>query len=225
LRIALAAFTSTALVTGVLLAMKPSSDGPASSGGGNEKRKITFQDGLNGYAGTIDVEIWAVSPNKCLEGNPNASSDADNDGGESQILLKFESVIGEKPGQIPPKSAIHSAKMIVSAFDPGDTVHLHRMLVPWKRTATWNSLVAGVTANGLEASKQKDSFTFGKISASSSEIQFEVTDTVQAWTNGSANHGWVFINTGGNGWDFYTSEFEDVKQRPKLVVEFSPPKK
>jgi hypothetical protein len=51
-----------------------------------------------------------------------------------------------------------------------------------------------------------------------------VTDTVQAWVNGAANHGWVFINTGPNGWDFYTSEFEDVKQRPRLIVQFTPPK-
>jgi hypothetical protein len=99
------------------------------------------------------------------------------------------------------------------------------MLVPWKKTATWNALVAGVTADGLEASRQKDSFTFGKISANTSDIPFEVTDTVRAWANGDANHGWVFINTGGDGWDFYTSEFDDIKQRPRLVVEFSPPRK
>jgi hypothetical protein len=188
------------------------------------KTTLTFQNGVNGYEGTIDVEIWAVSPNTCLEGNPNASSDADNDGGESQILIRFESIIGHKPGQVPPKSTIHSAKLVVSAFDEGNPVHLHRMLVPWKRTATWNSMVAGVTADGLEASKKVDSFTFGKISASSSDVPFEVTDTVQAWANGAANFGWVFINTGTNGWDFYTSEFEEVKQRPKLVVEFTPPK-
>ena len=186
---------------------------------------VAFQNGVKGYEGTIDVEIWAVSPNTCLEGNPNASSDANNDGGESQILIRFESIIGNKPGQVPPNSTIHSAKLVVSAFDEGNPVHLHRMLVPWKRTATWNSLVAGVTADGLEASKKVDSFTFGKISASSSEIPFPVTDTVQAWVNGEANFGWVFINTGGNGWDFYTSEFDDVKQRPKLVVEFTPARK
>ncbi len=189
------------------------------------KRKITFQDGVDKYAGTIDIEIWAVAPNTCLEGNINASSDADNDGGESQILMRFENIIGDQPGQIPPKSTIHSASLIVSAFDEGNTVHLHRMLVPWKRTATWSSLVAGVTADGLEASKQKDSFTFGKISATTSAIPFEATDSVQAWANGAANHGWVFINTGGNGWDFYTAEFDDIKQRPKLVVEFTPPSK
>lgn len=188
------------------------------------RRTTTFQEGVDQYAGTVDIEIWAVSPNTCLEGNINASSDADNDGGESQIVMRFDDILGTAPGKIPPRSAIHSATLVVSAFDEGDTVHLHRMLVPWKKTATWSSLVAGVTADGREASRQKDGFTFGKISASTSAITFEVTDTVQAWVNGAANHGWVFINTGGNGWDFYTSEFEDIKQRPKLVIEFTPPK-
>jgi hypothetical protein len=192
--------------------------------GSPAKSTYSFQDGVNGYAGTIDVEIWAVAPNTCLEGNPSASADADNDGGESQILLRFESIIGDKPGQIPPHSTIHSAKLIVSAFDPGNPVHLHRMLVPWKRTTTWNSMVSGVTADGLEASRKVDSFTFGNIPATSAEIPFAVTDTVQAWVNGDPNYGWVFIDTGTNGWDFYTSEFEEVSQRPKLVVEFTPPR-
>src|SRR5262245_3866978 len=186
---------------------------------------VKFQDGVNGYAGTVDVEIWAVAPNTCLEGNPNASSDADNDGGESQILMRFDGIFGDRSGRIPPGSAIRSAKLYVSAFDEGNTVHLHRMLVPWKKTSTWNALVAGVTADGLEASKKVDAFTFGTISASSSFITVEVTDTVQTWAAGEPNYGWVFINSGGNGWDFYTSEFEDVKQRPKLIVEFSPPLK
>ena len=193
--------------------------------GSSDRQTVSFQEGVNGYAATVDLEIWAVSPNTCLNGNPNASSDADNDGGESQVLLRFEKVVGDKAGQVPPKSAIHSATLVIGAFDEGTTVHLHRMLVPWKANATWATLVGGVSANGLEASKQKDGFTFGKISASTSAISFDVTDTVQAWANGKPNYGWVFINTGGNGWDFYTSEFEDVKQRPKLVVEFTPPRK
>jgi hypothetical protein len=215
-KLALAASLSLALAA----AAGRQSDAPPDG-----KRALSFQEGVNGYAGTADLEIWAVAPNTCLEGNPNASSDADNDGGESQVLLRFEGIVGDGPRQLPPRATVHAARLVVSAFDPGDTVYLHRMLVPWKRTATWNSLVAGVTADGLEASAQKDSFTFGKISASSSDIVFEVTDTVQAWVNGKANHGWVFINTGPNGWDFYTSEFEDVKQRPRLLVEFTPPTK
>ena len=188
------------------------------------RKKISFQTGVDGYDGTVDIELWALAPTTILDSNPNATSDANNDGGESQVLVRFERIVGDGPGRIPSGSAIHSATLVVSAFDQGDTVHVHRMLVPWQRQATWTTLVAGVTADGHEASRNRESFTFGKIAANSSSIPFDVTDSVQAWADGTPNHGWVFINTGGNGWDFYTSEFDDVKQRPRLAVEFTPPK-
>ncbi len=181
-----------------------------------------FQQGTDDYAGTVDTEIWALASKTILNANPNASSDADNDGGESQVLMRFDGIIGNAPRQIPPHAAVVSARLIVSAFDQGTTVNLHRMLVPFDDAATWDSMLAGVSADGYEASRQKDGFTFGKIAASTSGAVFDVTDTVQAWTNGQANHGWVFLNTGGNGWDFYVSEFDKVEQRPKLEVRFRP---
>jgi hypothetical protein len=186
--------------------------------------RLTFQSGVEGYDGTVDIELWALASTTILDSNPNATTDANNDGGESQILLRFEGIVGEKPREIPPGSAIRSATLVVSAFDQGDTVHLHRMLVPWPRQATWTTMIGGVTADGLEASRHRESFTFGKIAANTSAIPFDVTDSVQAWVNGAPNFGWVFINTGGDGWDFYTHEFDDVKQRPKLIVEFTPPR-
>lgn len=187
------------------------------------KQVLSFRVGVDGYSGTVDTEVWALATTTILDANINATSDANNDGGESQVLMRFDGIIGDKAGQIPANATIHSAKLMVSAFDQGDTVNLHRMLVPFDATATWNSLVAGVSADGLEASRHKDSFTFGKIAANSSEVVFDVTDTVQAWVSGEPNYGWVFINTGGNGWDFYTSDFDNVNQRPKLVIEYTTP--
>lgn len=193
----------------------------AADGGGPLKTQLVeFQQGLGEYKYAHDTEIWALAPNTILESNINASSDANNDGGESQVLLKFDRLFGTDPEQIPPGSRIVMARLEVSAFDQGSTVHLHRMLVPFPVSATWNSLVAGVSADGHEASRHKDSLTFGKIAANTSTVCFDVTDTVQRWCNGKPNHGWVFINTGGNGWDFYTSDHEDIKQRPKLVIEY-----
>jgi hypothetical protein len=186
-----------------------------------EKHTISFRVGVDGYTGTVDTEVWALAT--ILDTNPNATSDANNDGGESQVLMRFDGIIGSEARQIPANATIHSAKLLVSAFDQGNTVNLHRMLVPFESSATWNSMVSGVSADGLEASRHKDSFTFGKIAANSSEVLFNVTDTVQAWVNGDANHGWVFINTGSDGWDFYTSDFDNLAQRPKLVVEYSLP--
>ena len=160
-------------------------------------REITFQQGIDGYQGTVDTEIWALAVKTILNANPNASSDADNDGGESQVLMRFDDIFGNGDRQIPPNSTIVSAKLIVAAFDQGSTVNLHRMLVPFGKAATWDSMISGVSADGLEASRHKDGFTFGKIAASTSGALFDVTDTVQIWSNGKPNYGWVFLNTGG----------------------------
>ena len=181
----------------------------------------SFRNGEAGYQGTVDAEIWALAPTTILESNPNSSTDANNDGGESQCLMRFDDIVGTASGQVPQFATVHKARLYVSAFDQGSTVNLHRMLVPFDRACTWNSLVSGVSADGMEAARHKDSFTFGKIAADSSEIIFDVTDTVQDWVNGEPAHGWVFLNTGGNGWDFYSSEFDAIHQRPKLVIEYT----
>lgn len=182
------------------------------------RKTFTFQQGVNGYTGCFDSEIWALAPTTILADNPNASSDANNDGGESQVLMAFADIIGSNAKQIPPNAHVVTARLLVNAFDQGNTVNLHRMLVPFESGATWSSVVDGVSADGFEASRQKDSFTFGKIAASVSYVTFDVKDTVQAWVNGDANYGWAFLNTGGDGWDFYTAESEVSSQRPLLEV-------
>jgi hypothetical protein len=187
--------------------------------------ETSFQQGVHGYSGTVDTEIWALARKTILDQNPNASSDANNDGGESQVVMRFDNIFGENERQIPLGSTIVSAKLVVAAFDQGSTVNLHRMLVPFGKHSTWDSLISGVSADGFEASRHKDGFTFGKIAASTSGAIFDVTDTVQIWSLGKPNHGWVFLNTGGNGWDFYTAEFDKIEQRPKLVVKYIPPTK
>jgi hypothetical protein len=209
---------SGCVVTSSLIQTSTATDQPNKNPG---MKVASFRNGVNGYTGTVDSEIWALAPTTILDGNPNASSDADNDGGESQVVLRFDGIIGSEPQQVPERAVVHSARLLVSAFDQGSTVNLHRMLVPFSDAVTWGSMISGVSADGLEASRHKDAFTFGKIAANSSEIVFDITDTVQSWVNGEDNHGWVFLNTGGNGWDFYVSEFDNVAQRPKLVIEYS----
>jgi hypothetical protein len=211
------------LLVGYALLALASASVRGDESGTTEDRVVSFQQGVAGFAGTKDTEIWALAPKTILTANPNASSDADNDGGESQVLMRFDDIIGLESHQIPRGSTILQARLVVSAFDQGTTVNLHRMLVPFGATATWDSMVSGVSADGFEASRQKDGFTFGSIAASSSGAIFDVTDTVQAWVHGRPNFGWVFLNTGGNGWDFYTSEFDKIEQRPLLSVRFIAP--
>ena len=212
-----------AVFCGLIVTMTCSADAEDRAETAGERGTVSFQQGVSEYKGTVDVEIWALAPATILADNPNASSDADNDGGGSQVLLRFDGISGTESHQVPSNAVIHSARLLLSAFDQGNTVNLHRMLVPFDDSVTWSSVISGVSADGMEASRHKDSFTFGKIAANSSEIVFDVTDTVQTWVNGEENLGWVFLNTGGNGWDFYVSEFDNVKQRPRLVIEYSVP--
>lgn len=186
-------------------------------------RTVTFCQGKDGYQGVLDIEIWALAPTTILNANPQVTVDENNGGAESQVLMRFDDIFGTNPNQIPKDSTIVSARLEVTAFDQGDTVHLHRMLVPFGKAATWNKMVSGVSADDLESLRVTETFTFGKISAAASFVAFEVTETVQAWANGTENHGWVFLNTGGNGWDFYSSDFDKVAQRPRLIVKFIEP--
>lgn len=186
-------------------------------------QSLTFIQGVDGYKGTVDVEIWALAPTTILHNNPQVTVDESNGGAESQVLMRFDDIFGTKERQIPLGSTIVSARLEVSAFDQGDTVHLHRMLVPFGDAPTWNKMISGVSADGQEALRVTETFTFGKISAAASFVAFEVTETMQAWSNGTRNHGWVFLNTGGNGWDFYASDFDKTAQRPRLIVKFIPP--
>lgn len=185
--------------------------------------EVRFQQGVDGYAGAVDTEIWEVSPNKALARNGQMTVDADNGGGQSHVLIKFHDIFGDKARQITKGARILQSRLIVLAFDPGNSVNLHRMCSPWDVSATWNSMVSGISADGNEATPFRDGLTFGNIVMDKQSIIFDVTATVQAWSNGDPNYGWAFLPTGGNGWDFYSSDWPDAAFRPTLVVEFERP--
>src|SRR5262249_38963875 len=56
-----------AAVLGARPAAKDDADGPPA------RQVVSFQQGVSGYEGTIDTELWAVSPNQILEKNDSAS--------------------------------------------------------------------------------------------------------------------------------------------------------
>jgi hypothetical protein len=51
----------------------------------------------------------------------------------------------------------------------------------------------------------------------------DVTQSIQTYLNGTANLGWVFISTNDDGVEAHSSESPTQAQRPKLVVDFTPP--
>ena len=182
--------------------------------------KLSFQHGVNGYKGTVDVEVWSIAPGKALEKQGTLTSDGNNGGGESQVLMRFDGIFGKSGEQIPRNARIKSATLRVVAFDPGTTVYVHRVFVPWTAAATWNGLANGLTIDNIEASTVRDGFTFGQINMDRQSVEFDVTQTVQHWSDGEQNYGWVFVNTGSNGWDFYSADWHEIELRPTLFVEY-----
>ena len=63
----------------------------------------------------------------------------------SQVLLKFDSLFGNGPGQIPLGSIIVSAIVTVNTNNTGNGGSFNRMLVNWDETVdTWNTFAADV---------------------------------------------------------------------------------
>lgn len=183
-------------------------------------RMVSFRQGARGYESTVDVEVWGIAPSKPLVKQGTLTSDGNNGGGESQVLMRFDQIFGANESQIPKHARIKSARLKVVAFDPGTTVYVHRILVPWTEATTWNGLAGGLAIDNVEASTVRDGFTFGQISMDRQSVEFDVTQTVQHWADGEDNFGWVFVNTGSNGWDFYSADWHEKELRPALTVEY-----
>lgn len=149
------------------------------------------------------------------------------DGGvpnESQILLRFDDLVGTNSWQVPPGATVLLAELVVHVNNPGDGARLHRMLIPWDRdAATWDSVFEGIAPDDIEARAGYESQLGVEDGSGSTGLGFAsigVTPDVQAWVRGETNHGWVFL-----GWPLRTdgtgispSEIEDIRQRPRLRV-------
>jgi len=177
-----------------------------------------FVQGLTGYTGTQDAEIHSnASADIPLGGSLSMKCDLD-DNGVAQGLLRFANLFGSGLNQIPPGSRIRSATLTLNQIDPGSAVNLHRMLVDWDQsTITWNNLVGGITANGLEAATFIDA-TIPEVQPNG-PVEIDVTASLQTWANGELNYGWALLPTGNDSWLINTSE-SGFSNAPLLTVAY-----
>jgi hypothetical protein len=164
-------------------------------------RTLTFNSNI------VDTMVRAQYPT--IENHAAATLIVDSDdpagtGKSSQVLLRFEGLFGNGPGQIPLGMQIESAVLTFQTTDPGVGAKFHRMLTPWSDTDTWNNLVGGVSPNGVEAVATAD-VTTGTISDNGA-ISFDVLASLQAWSDGQTNYGWALIPVGTDGWRFDSAE-------------------
>ncbi|MDX1962897.1 MAG: DNRLRE domain-containing protein [Pirellulales bacterium] len=191
----------------------------------------TFQEGVDGYMGTADTQLLqanAAAPQGATAGILIDFTDANaNNAGHG--LLRFDNIFGNGAGQVPLGSRIISARVEFTTFNGGDGGQLYRVLNAWdESTATWDSFTDGLANDGIEL----NTVSFAHVGNASRNADAPngvvypafVTEDVQAWSDGTANHGWGFIPwaSGTDGWEFRTKEHGTVTQRPRLVVEWEP---
>jgi acid phosphatase len=192
------------------------------------RTSIRFQQGEDGYVGTHDTALQLQIPEINLVDDPIITVDGDGFGPvadqPSQALIRFDGIVGFRPGQIPPNAKIVSAQLVLTTGNNGgaarstDDMKLHRMLTPWDDSSTWTSLVDGVSTDGIEALAEAD-FSVEPNVVDAPAI-FITTETVQRWVDGDANNGWLLTTRGSNDWTWNSSDAVMSEVRPLLEVVF-----
>jgi hypothetical protein len=195
----------------------------------------SFRQNVNGYVSAHDTRIRANAPD--LDGSALASAFVDWDvagtsvENDDQILIRFDDVFGSNAGQIPPGSTIHAAMLDLATVignGYGDGGQFFAMYAPWQDTDTWNILVNGVTADGLEAASNATAVAGSPTltpNVCGGFMSFEMTPDVAAWSSGvRANYGWAILpwTGGGDGWGVSLSETATERERPQLRIFYTP---
>jgi VCBS repeat-containing protein len=193
---------------------------------------VVFQQGLNGYNGAVDTQLFQALPTVNYGAQESIGSDYEDAGGtnRTQALIRFEDIMGSASGRIPANARIDQAVLTVvnggnNAVGHGGT--FNAMLADWNADSTWDSMVNGISANGIEASSvvttQAGNSSLNPL-AQGGINDFEVTSDVQNWVRGTANKGWAILpwTNGSDGWFLYSSDYNfSPAFRPQLQVFFT----
>ncbi len=178
-----------------------------------------FQQGLDGYAGTVDTEIEADYPD--ISHGTDDILTTDNSMPYSQGLIRFDNLFGKAANQVPFGARINVAILRFYVEDPGFDIALHNMRVSWDSSSTWNSLDGGVATNDIEA--EAASVVAFDPHPPYSYVDVDVSSSVRNWADGQPNYGWVLINSGtgsDGGFDWPTSENATREWRPALIIDW-----
>lgn len=185
---------------------------------GGPPRTVTF----TGPVQIDDAEIVADTPTVANGGGPALNVDGQSP--HAHALMRFPTLVGDGAGQVPAGATIASASLQVSCTNAGHVMQVFQLTQTWSEgQATWNERAAGVPW-GSAGADGPGSNTAAPLTADCSVTGSRLVDLtpfVQAWTNGTANHGVVLVDSGTDGVDFGSSE---SASSPVLTVIYRSPK-
>ena len=91
------------------------------------------------------------------------SVDLDNDGHQSQVLIRFDNIVGDGPGKIPPGSTVTSAVLTLHGNSSGGgKVYVHRVMADWDATnVSWDTAkLGGNSEGGIQADDKEATAPF-----------------------------------------------------------------
>ena len=181
---------------------------------------LTFSQGVNGYVSAYDTQLSQAFPSTSYATATSITAAAPSASNAVQGLIRFENLFGSGANRLAANAQILSAKLKITtsgaagSLSPAN-IEIHRMLVPWTDGSTWNSLVGGVSNNGIESAQAAD---FTAVPSFVSTLSFDVTATVRQWAAGAPNYGWVVQAVSTDGWIWLSSE---SGARPTLEISFA----
>jgi hypothetical protein len=210
----------------------------------------TFQQGVNGYNGTVNV--WLQANNTSTDGTTMANPafldgklPSDSTSPDDEMLLKFTNLFGSGPGQIPAGSTIQSAKLVLTTAGLLDSTNAFsngawaasQVLVNWPANTHYTDPIWGgngpttttsqTASVAVPGSTTSELTVLNNVTAVGMDQQaiFDVTAAVQGWANGSSPNYGLNIQASGtsDGWDVNFAGSTDVQARPQLVVFYTPP--
>lgn len=207
---------------------------------------VSFQNGINGYLGTFDRKIderGNSGPAGVTEFDGSTRTEyfldgynASNASPDSQALIRFDNIIGNGPGQIPPNATILDAKLQVITSTSGNAQSagpwgIAQLLQPFDSNTTYfGSFNCGGCALGSRGAWWEDGYTNRPVAAYGGKWQGDpavasIRSIVQRWANGNANHG-IVIQTGNpagtdDGWGIISTGHPIAERRPKLSVTYT----
>lgn len=200
--------------------------------------EFRFMDGRNGYDGVHDTSIAEES----LDRNEGRSSRVLADGGDNDgtwPLVRFDNLFGNAPGQIPPGTQINSAKLLISVFNSGNLVSMYDLNPghPFNDFSDQEATDAGIEPTNFgsfgdpQINNGGDFFDFNNpldlIPAGlGGLVELNVTSSIQRYSGGEENSGWIFHHEGAfggvaDGIEWRSSEWpgEVLEQQPELIVQ------
>ena len=186
---------------------------------------VSYQKG-DGKGSVSEIDDAKFNDGGSANNNYGSTTDLEIDSGDKHSVIKFPNIFGGGADQIPLGSVIISATLTLELFNPGDDPLVYQLIEGWVESqATYNDRTTGVAWSdpGAGGTGSHKASADGSLPAGSSGTQsVDVTTSVQNWSDGEVNEGWVLEDTGSDGVDIRSSEYATVADRPMLSVTYVP---